>query len=236
MPDGGPQVGSRNPPTTQWHPAAAFRPQGQAGHLSAYVGRTAPARSLRLQARAGQAPLAALPRFSCSRTRNSPSSRGTPSCSAPPTSSRNAARAAPSSASSCRTSRRGRRHRHRPIHVHRSVQPRAGRAVPLHRLIAQRRGGDGLVDHLRAGLRKPGPARVRRLDQRRNRSDRRQGPLEHRLSAQRLPGRAMPDRRRSRSCTSAIPREWTGPIAGARSMRSGSSTSTSSPSSAIPRP
>ncbi len=76
----------------------------------------------------------------------------------------------------------------------------------------------------------------RRLDQRRDRPDRRQGPLEHRLSAQRLPGGAMPDRRRSRSSTSAIPKGWTGPIGAARSMRSGSSTIMSSPSSAIPRP
>ena len=58
---------------------------------------------------------------------------------------------------------------------------------------AQRRGGDGLVDHLRAGLGEPGPARLRRPDQRRHRPDRRQGPLEHRLPAQRLPGRAVPD-------------------------------------------
>ena len=66
--------------------------------------------------------------------------------------------------------------------------------------------------------------------------DRRQGPLEHRLSAQRLPGGAMPDRRRSRSSTSATPKGWTGPIGGVRSMLSGSSTTMSSPSSAIPRP
>ena len=43
-------------------PAAALRAQGQERHLSAHVGRAAAAGPVRLQARAGQAPHAALPR------------------------------------------------------------------------------------------------------------------------------------------------------------------------------
>ena len=178
-------------------PAAPLRAQGQASHLSAYVGRAASARPVRFQARARQAPLAALPRFAAQEPEIRLHQRA-------PQAARLALQVREMRAKRRRReralaspSRRGRRHRHRPVDVHRSVQPCAGRAVSLHRLIAQRRGRHGLVDHLRAGLGKPGPARVRRLDQRRDRSDRRQGPLEHRLSAQRLPGGAMPDRRRS---------------------------------------
>ena len=96
-----------------------------------------------------------------------------------------------------RSPRRRRRGRHHQVDVYRPVQSCTGGAVPLHGLVAQRRGGDGLVDHLRAGLGEPGPARLRRLDQRRDRPDRRQGPLEHRLPAQRLSRRAVPDRGRS---------------------------------------
>ncbi len=89
--------------------------------------------------------------------------------------------------------RRGRRDGDHQVDVDRPVQPCAGGAVPLHRLVAQRRGGDGLVDHLWPGHGEPGPARLRRPDQRRHRPDRRQGAVEHRVPAQRLPGRAMPD-------------------------------------------
>ena len=45
-------------------PAAPFRPESQKSHLSAHVGRATSARTLRFQARAGQASLATLPRFS----------------------------------------------------------------------------------------------------------------------------------------------------------------------------
>ena len=55
------------------------------------------------------------------------------------------------------------------------------------------------------------------------------------LLAQRLPGRAVPDRRATRSCMSATRRAWTAPTAAARSTRCGGSTSTSWPSSATPR-
>ena len=63
-----------------------------------------------------------------------------------------------------------RRHRPRPLDVDRPVQPRAGRAAVAHRLAALRQRVDGLVDHLRAGLREPEPARLRRPGQRRQRS------------------------------------------------------------------
>ena len=46
------------------------------------------------------------------------------------------------------------RRRGRQVDEHRPVQPRPGRAVPLHRLAARRRGGDGLVGHLRPGHRR----------------------------------------------------------------------------------
>ena len=134
---------------------------------------------------------------SCSRTRGSRSSRGIPSCSARRTSSSKCGQSgAVISELLPHFARRRRRRRHHQVDVDRPVQPRAGGAVPLHRLAAQRRGGDGLVDHLRPGLGEPGPARLRRADQRRHRPDRRQGALEHRLPAQRLPGRAVPDRGR----------------------------------------
>ena len=109
--------------------------------------------------------------------------------------------------------RRGRVHQ---VDVDRPVQPRPGRAVPLHRLGAQRRGGDGLVDHLRPRLREPGPARLRRPDLRRHRPDRRQGALEHRLPAVRLPGRAVPQRRRRPDPLRRRPRRaWTATSAAA---------------------
>ena len=132
--------------------------------------------------------------------------------------------------------RRRRRRRDHQVDVDRPVQPRPGGAVPLHRLVAQRRGGDGLVDHLRPGHGEPGPARLRRPDQRRHRPDRRQGPLEHRASCPASTRACSAGRWATRSCTSATRRAWTAPTAAARSTRCGSSTSTSCPSSATPRP
>ena len=174
---------------------------------------------------------------SCSRARSSRSSRGIPSCSARRTGSAGAARAAPRSASSCRTSaRRRRRPGDHQVDVDRPVQPRAGGAVPLHRLVAQRRGGDGVVDHLRPGHGEPGPARLRRADQRRHRPDRRQGAVEHGLPAQRLPGRAVPDGGRPDPVRQRPQGHGPRRTAAARSTRCGGSTSTSWRSSATPRP
>ena len=99
-----------------------------------------------------------------------------------------------------------RRRRDHQVDVHRPVQPRPGRAVPLHRLAAQRRGGDGLVDHLRPRLREPGPARLRRADQRRHRPDRRQGALEHRLPADASTRACSAAPPATRSSTSANPK------------------------------
>ena len=87
---------------------------------------------------------------------------------------------------------RGRRAVRHQVDAHRPVQSRPGRAVPLYRLAAERRGGDGLVDHLWPGVREPGSAGLCRADQRRHRSDRRQGPVEHGLFAVGLSGRAVP--------------------------------------------
>ena len=50
---------------------------------------------------------------------------------------------------------RGRRGGDRPLDAHRPVQPCAGRAVAVHRARRGRRRGDGLVDHVWAGLGEP---------------------------------------------------------------------------------
>ena len=173
--------------------------------------------------------------MSCSRTRSSRSSRGTPSCSAPRTSSRSADRAAPSVSELWPHFRGGSTTSRSSIDVDRPVQPCAGGAVPLHGLVAQRRGRDGLVDHLRPGHGEPGPARLRGPDQRRDGPDRRQGALEHRVPAQRLSRRAMPVRRRPDPVRQRPEGDGPRPTVGGRSTPCGSSTSTSCPNSATPR-
>ena len=62
------------------------------------------------------------------------------------------------------------------------------------------------MGHLRPGHRKPRPARLRRHDQRRQRPRRRHLPLEQRFPPQRLPGHAVPQPGRSRSCLSPTPK------------------------------
>ena len=74
----------------------------------------------------------------------------------------------------------------------RPVQPRPGRAVPLHRLRARRQRVDGLVGHLRARLREPGPARLRRAALRRHRSRPAARACWSSGSCRGLPGRAVP--------------------------------------------
>ena len=162
-------------------------------HMS---GGAAAARPVRLQARAGQAPHAALPRLvaqgpavrlhqGASQAARHPvqvraarpvgawiSELAAPPRRASPTTWPSSGRCGPTSSTtprpscSCTPARRG------------------------------RRGRDGLVGHLRPRLREREPAGLRRPDQRRHRPDRRQGPLEQRLPAVRLPGRAVPHGRR----------------------------------------
>ena len=87
-------------------PAAALPGQGQAGDLPAHVGRAAPAGSVRLQADAGQAQHAALPRRAAQEPAVRVHQGASRSCWARRTSSTSTARAASRSAISCRISAR----------------------------------------------------------------------------------------------------------------------------------
>ena len=84
----------------------------------------------------------------------------------------------------------------------RRVQPRAGADLHEHRLAAVRPAEHRRVDDLRPGQRIAGPARLRRLQHRHKGHQRRHVELGQRLPADGLPGRAVPQRRAIRCCTS----------------------------------
>ena len=113
---------------------------GQAGHLSAPDRLAAAPGHVRLQARAGQARRPGLPATIPQRAARSPSPPARPSCWARRASSPSTARAGVwlSDAVPQFHARRGRRDVRHPVDEHRSVQPRSGRAVALHRLAALR--------------------------------------------------------------------------------------------------
>ena len=81
--------------------------------------------------------------------------------------------------------------------VDRRLQSRARPVPDEHRLAAVRPAQHGRLGHLRTGQRVAGPAGVRRLQLRREGSERRQFLLGQRLPADRLPGRPVPRQRRS---------------------------------------
>ena len=90
----------------------------------------------------------------------------------------------------------GRRHRRRQGDGHRRLQPRARPDHDEHRLADLRPAEHRRLGRLRPGQRVAGPARLRRLQHRQERAQRRQFQLGQRLPAHRLPGRPVPHQRR----------------------------------------
>ena len=88
--------------------------------------------------------------------------------------------------------RRGRRALRGQIAAHRSVQPRPGRAAPLHRLPAPGAPLARVLGDLRARDRESRPPGLRRPDLQRRPAERRPGRLGQRLPAIGLPGGPVP--------------------------------------------
>ena len=172
--------------------AAAFCAEGEARDLPPPHGFAAQSRSLRLQAGAGKARRSGLPR----RVHQGPEVRlhgGQAEADGQP------AHVLPGRAQRALALRRdpapaygGGRSVHHPLDAHRTVQPRAGGAVALHRFAAARPAVDGLVGDLRARLGEPKSPRLRGAHLERLAAQRREEFLWQRVSALGLPGRAMP--------------------------------------------
>ena len=119
----------------------------------------------------------------------------------------------------------GRRAVHRPVDVHRAVQPRPGPAVRPHRLAAPRPARHGRVAVLRTRHREPQPAELRASSspaRRRRTAGRRCGAAPFCRPSTRA---SSCGRRASRCCSCPTPTAWTRPAAGSRSTRSRPSTS-----------
>ena len=184
-------------PTTRWRPGRRTSRRGEAGDLPAHVGRAAAAGPVRLQARAGQAPHAALPRRAAQGAEVRLHQGASQAARLAVQVRQMRAERRRRSASSCRTSAGS----VDDVAIIKSMWTDQFNHAPAELFLytgSSRNGGAAMGSWITYGLgtREPGPARLRRADQRRDRPDRRQGPLEHRLPAQRLPGRAVPDRRR----------------------------------------
>ena len=91
----------------------------------------------------------------------------------------------------------GGRYRHREVDVHGRLQSRARADHDEHRLADVRPAELRFMGHLRARQRDAGPARVRRLQHRRQRHERRRIELGQRLPAVRLQRHALPQHGRS---------------------------------------
>ena len=127
------------------------------------------------------------------------------------------------------------RHHHHPLDAHDAVQPRAGADFRAHRPPGARPAEPGRRGSRTGWAARTGSARLRGAALRREQSRRRQVVLGQRLSADRLSGRAVPQRTASRCSSSPNPdghrRETRRPVArcAARSERAATARNVGDP-------
>ena len=173
-----------------------FAAEGEERHLPLHGRRALPGRSVRLQAQASAVRRPGIPEEFIKGERFA-FIKGTPKLLGSPYRIRALGQVRRAKfRSCCRTSAGRRRHRHRALHAHHAVQPRAGPDLHEHRLPDHRPAQHGLLDDLRAGQRVQRPAGFRGADLGRKPAGWRQSLLGQRFPSHGLSGRRVPFARR----------------------------------------